>query len=75
MDKILSTKNWIRLFLTLIVIIVILKICGAGWISDTFALGAMGFISALITLHTTDKKINGGRYEKESTTNDTAIIS
>lgn len=53
----LSTKFFLRLFLILIAIIISLKIAGISYITDTMALGAMGFISTLIGLDKLDKKI------------------
>lgn len=49
--NILSKKFWIRLFLFLISIIIVQKICGVSYISDSMTLGAMGFITALIGLY------------------------
>jgi hypothetical protein len=47
----MSKKFWIRLFLTLIAVIVVQKVAGVSYISDTMALGSMGFISALIGMY------------------------
>lgn len=55
-DKILKSKNIIRFFLVLIAIVVIQKIIGVAYISDTLALGMMGFVAGLITLYNKDKK-------------------
>jgi hypothetical protein len=49
-DNFIGKKFWIRLFLFLIAIVVVIKICGVKHISDTMALGAMGFVAALIKL-------------------------
>lgn len=56
MNKILSSKNIIRFFLVLIAVIVVQKIFGVAYISDTMALGAMGFVAGLITLYNQDKR-------------------
>ena len=53
----MTTKFWIRFFLTLIAIIVIQKCFGVSYITDTMALGAMGFVAGLIALYNQDKKI------------------
>jgi cadmium resistance protein CadD (predicted permease) len=58
LDKILQSKNWIRVFLGLIVVIIIQKILGVDYISDELTLGAMGFISVLIGLYTADKRLS-----------------
>lgn len=57
-DRILSSKSFIRVFLLLITIIITQKIAGVDYISDEMALGAMGFISVLIGLYTADKRYN-----------------
>jgi len=54
--KWMSTKFWIRLFLTLIACIIVLKIIGVEHITDTMALGAMGFVAGLIALYNQEKK-------------------
>lgn len=54
--RFLSTKFWLRLFLLLIAIIVIQKCAGVGYISDTMALGAMGFVAGLIALYNSERK-------------------
>lgn len=51
----MTTKFWIRLFLTLIAVIIILKCIGVEYISDTLVLGAMGFVAGLIALYNNDK--------------------
>jgi hypothetical protein len=56
--KWMSKKFWIRLFLTQISTIIILKILGYEYISDTLVLGVMGFITALLGLYTYNKKNN-----------------
>jgi len=52
----MSKKFWIRLFLSQISAIIILKILGYEHISDTLVLGVMGFITALLGLYTYNKK-------------------
>jgi hypothetical protein len=52
----MSKKFWIRLFLSQISTIIILKILGYEYISDTLVLGVMGFITALLGLYTYNKK-------------------
>lgn len=59
-NKILTSKFFIRLFLILIAIVVVQKICGVAYISDTMTLGAMGFVAGLIALYNNDKKNCGG---------------
>jgi len=54
--KWMSKKFWIRLFLSQISTIIILKIFGYEYISDTLVLGVMGFITALLGLYTYNKK-------------------
>jgi hypothetical protein len=54
--KWMSKKFWIRLFLSQISTIIILKILGYEYISDTLVLGVMGFITALLGLYTYNKK-------------------
>lgn len=56
--KWMSKKFWIRLYLTLIAIIIVLKIFGAEHISETLVLGTMGFISALLGFYTYNKSKN-----------------
>lgn len=60
LNKILTSKFFIRLFLLLIAIIICQKIAGVAYISDTMALGAMGFVAGLIALHNNDKRNNTG---------------
>ena len=54
--KFMTTKFWIRLFLSLIAVIVIQKCFGVSYITDTMALGAMGFVAGLIALYNQDKR-------------------
>jgi hypothetical protein len=54
-NKILTSKFFIRLFLILIAIIVIQKCLGVSYISDTLVLGSMGFVAGLIALYNNDK--------------------
>ena len=61
----MTTKFWIRLFLTLITTIIILKCIGVEYISDTLVLGSMGFVAGLIGLHNQDKKIANRRNKNE----------
>jgi len=56
--KWLSKSFFIRLFLVMIAVVVGQKIIGVAYISDTFALGAMGFIAGLIGLGNWEKRIN-----------------
>ena len=62
----LSKSFFIRIFLVLIAVVVVQKIIGVAYISDTFALGAMGFIAGLIGLGNWEKRINnkGGNNEQ-----------
>lgn len=48
----MSKKFFIRLFLTLIAIIIIQKITGVSYISDEMTGLAMGFITSIIGLYT-----------------------
>jgi len=57
-NLILSSKWIIRYNLLLIIISNILKLCGVAYISDTYALGMMGFTAGLIALYNQDKKLN-----------------
>lgn len=54
--KLVSKKAFLRLFLIQIFVIECLKIFGVSYISDKMALGAMGFVAALITVYTAGKK-------------------
>ena len=58
--KWMTSKFFIRLYLILIAFIVIQKCLGVSYITDTMALGAMGFVAGLIALYNQDKKCNGG---------------
>jgi len=51
-----TKKFWICLFLSLIAVTWIMKLKGVDYISDTFALGAMAYISAIIGLKDWAKK-------------------
>ena len=61
----MTTKFWIRWFLSLISVIVIQKCFGVSYISDTLVLGSMGFVAGLIGLHNQDKKIANRRNKNE----------
>jgi len=56
--KWMSKKFWLRLFLTLIAVIMIMKILGVSYMSDTMTIGAMGFISVIIGIYNFDKAKN-----------------
>jgi hypothetical protein len=56
MNRLLSTKFFLRLFLIQIAVITTQKILGVDYISDAMALGSMGFIAALIGIYTAEKK-------------------
>jgi len=53
----MTTKFWLKLFLSLIAIIVGQKIFGVAYISDTLVIGLMGFVAGLIALYNQDKKL------------------
>ena len=55
-NSILSSKWIIRYNLLLIIISNILKLCGVAYISDTYALGMMGFTAGLIALYNNKRK-------------------
>jgi hypothetical protein len=59
----MPTNFVIRFFLILIAIIIVQKISGVGYITDTFALGMMVYVGTLIGLNNVNKKINGGKHE------------
>lgn len=63
--RFMTTKFWIRWFLSLISVIVIQKCFGVSYISDTLVLGSMGFVAGLIGLHNQDKKIANRRNKNE----------
>ena len=52
----MTNKFFIRLFLWLIIVTVIMKLCGIDYISDALVLGMMGYIVALITCNNVEKK-------------------
>jgi hypothetical protein len=52
----LSTKFFLRLFLIQIAVIIGQKILGVDYISDTMALGAMVYITGLLTIYKLEKK-------------------
>ena len=56
-NKILSSKWIIRYNLLLIIASNVMKLCGVAYISDTYALGMMGFTVGLIALYNQDKKL------------------
>ena len=51
-----TKKFWICLFLSLITVTWIMKLKGVDYISDTFALGVMAYISVIIGLKDWAKK-------------------
>ncbi len=51
----LTSKFFIRLFLLLIAIVLVQKICGVAHISDTLCIGLMGFVAGIIALYNQDK--------------------
>jgi len=53
----MSKRFWIRVFLFQIFCVVSLKLFGISYMTDTFVLGAMGFIATIIGLSTMDKKV------------------
>jgi len=52
----MSNKFFIRLFLWLIIVTIIMKLCGIDYISDALVLGMMGYIIGLIGLNNVEKK-------------------
>ena len=52
----MTNKFFIRLFLWLIIVTIILKLCGIDYISDALVLGMMGYIIGLIGLNNVEKK-------------------
>ena len=55
-NKILSSKWIIRYNLLLIIASNVMKLCGVAYISDTYALGMMGFTAGLIALYNNKRK-------------------
>lgn len=51
----ISKKFWLRLYLFLIAVITVQKIAGVSYITDTMALGAMGFVAGLIGIYNARK--------------------
>jgi len=54
--NVLSSKFYIRLFLSLIAVVMIQKILGVAYISDTLCIGLMGFVAGIIALYNNDKR-------------------
>ena len=52
----MTNKFFIRLFLWLIIVTIILKLCGIDYISDALVLGMMGYVIGLIGLNNVEKK-------------------
>jgi uncharacterized membrane protein YfhO len=52
----MTNKFFIRFFLWLIIVTIVLKLCGINYISDALVLGMMGYIVALITCNNVEKK-------------------
>ena len=53
---IMKNKYIIRVFILLIMITCVMKLCGIEYISDTLVLGLMGYVTGLITLNNVEKK-------------------
>lgn len=54
--KFMTKRNWIILFLALVAVSIIQKIFGISYITDTFALGMMGYVAVLIGLKDVSEK-------------------
>ena len=52
----MTNKFFIRLFLWLIIVTIVLKLCDIDYISDALVLGMMGYIIGLIGLNNVEKK-------------------
>ncbi len=52
----MSNKFFIRLFLWLIIVTIIMKLCGINYISDALVLGMMGYVIGLIGMNNVEKK-------------------
>lgn len=52
----MTNKFFIRLFLWLIILTIIIKLCGIDYISDALVLGMMGYVVGLIGLNNVEKK-------------------
>ena len=52
----MTNKFFIRLFLWLIILTIILKLFGIDYISDALVLGMMGYVIGLIGLNNVEKK-------------------
>jgi len=52
----MTNKFFIRLFLWLIIVTIIMKLCGIDYISDALVLGMMGYVIGLIGLNNVEKK-------------------
>ena len=52
----MTNKFFIRLFLWLIIVTIIMKLCGIDYISDALVLGMMGYVIRLIGLNNVEKK-------------------
>jgi len=52
----MTNKFFIRLFLWLIIITIILKLGGIDYISDALVLGMMGYVIGLIGMNNVEKK-------------------
>ena len=55
---IMKNKYIIRVFILLIMITCVMKLCGIEYISDALVLGLMGYVTGLITLNNVEKKWN-----------------
>ncbi len=52
----MTNKFFIRLFLWLIIVTIVLKLCDIDYISDALVLGMMGYVVGLIGLNNVEKK-------------------
>jgi len=52
----MTNKFFIRLFLWLIIVTIVLKLCDIDYISDALVLGMMGYVIGLIGLNNVEKK-------------------
>ena len=53
---IMKNKYIIRVFILLIMVTCVMKLCGIDYISDALVLGMMGYVIGLIGLNNVEKK-------------------
>jgi len=53
---IMKNKYIIRVFILIIMVTCVMKLCGIEYISDTLVLGLMGYVIGLIGMNNVEKK-------------------